>query len=75
MYDLHNLGWSDFQKLCLTVTREILGQTVESFLDTGDGGRDGAFTGTWKTSGQGQFRQPSANIPVDTAGERLLPNG
>lgn len=47
MYDLHNLGWSSFQQLCLTITREILGQTVESFLDTKDGGRDGAFTGTW----------------------------
>lgn len=48
MYDLHNLGWSSFQQLCLTVAREILGQTVESFLDSGDGGRDGAFTGKWK---------------------------
>ena len=26
----------------------VLGQTVESFLDSGDGGRDGAFTGNWK---------------------------
>jgi Restriction endonuclease len=51
MYDLHNLGWSSFQQLCLTITREILGQTVESFLDSADGGRDGAFTGTWKPVG------------------------
>ncbi len=48
MYDLHNLGWNSFQQLCLTITREILGQTVESFLDSSDGGRDGAFTGKWK---------------------------
>src|SRR3954471_17775843 len=48
MYDLHTLGWSGFQQLCLTITREILGQTVESFLDTADGGRDGAFAGDWK---------------------------
>jgi hypothetical protein len=48
MYDLYSLGWHSFQQLCLTVTREILGQTVESFLDTADGGRDGAFAGTWK---------------------------
>ena len=34
MYDLYSLGWHSFQQLCLTVTREILGQTVESFLDT-----------------------------------------
>jgi hypothetical protein len=52
MYDLHALGWSSFQQLCLTIVREILGQTVESFLDSGDGGRDGAFTGTWRATGQ-----------------------
>ena len=51
MYDLHTLGWSSFQQLCLTVTRHVLGQTVESFLDSQDGGRDGAFTGTWKRAG------------------------
>jgi hypothetical protein len=48
MYDLHKLGWHSFQQLCLTVIREILGQTVEGFLDSNDGGRDGAFTGKWK---------------------------
>jgi hypothetical protein len=47
MYDLHNLGWHSFQQLCLTVAREIFGQTVESFLDSVDAGRDGAFAGTW----------------------------
>lgn len=52
MFDLHNLGWSSFQQLCLTITREILGQTVESFLDSADGGRDGAFAGTWRVSEQ-----------------------
>lgn len=52
MYDLHNLGWNSFQQLCLTITREILGQTAESFLDSGDGGRDGAFAGSWKATGQ-----------------------
>lgn len=59
MFALHNLGWSSFQQLCLTITREVLGQTVESFLDSGDGGRDGAFAGTWRSVGQeylsGQF--------------------
>src|SRR5271170_4324090 len=48
MYDLHILGWHSFQQLCLTITREILGQTVESFLDSSDAGKDGAFAGTWK---------------------------
>jgi len=47
MYDLHNLGWHSFQQLCLTITREIFGQTVESFLDSSDAGRDGAFAGVW----------------------------
>lgn len=51
MFDLHSLGWHSFQQLCLTVCREVLGQTVESFLDTNDGGRDGAFSGTWKPVG------------------------
>jgi hypothetical protein len=50
MYDLHSLGWHSFQQLCLTITREILGQTVEAFLDSGDGGRDGAFAGVWTPS-------------------------
>ena len=52
MYQLHNLGWNGFQRLCLTVTREILGQTVGSFLDSHDGGRDGAFAGMWRDIGQ-----------------------
>ena len=51
MYDLHSLGWHSFQQLCLAVAREVLGQTVESFLDSNDGGRDGAFTGTWTPQG------------------------
>ena len=59
MYDLHKLGWESFQRLCLTVTREILGQTVASFLNSHDGGKDGAFAGTWIGNGaedlSGQF--------------------
>ncbi|MCP5348594.1 MAG: hypothetical protein H7A04_17215 [Pseudomonadales bacterium] len=47
MYNLHHLGWHSFQQLCLTIAREILGQTVQSFLDTNDAGRDGAFAGSW----------------------------
>jgi len=50
MYDLHILGWHSFQQLCLTITREIFGQTVESFLDSSDAGKDGAFAGTWVPS-------------------------
>src|SRR5436309_1954224 len=47
MYDLHSLGWHSFQQLCLSVTREVFGQMVESFLASADAGRDGAFSGTW----------------------------
>jgi len=47
MYDLHRLGWNSFQQLCLTIVREVLGQTVQSFLDSNDAGRDGAFAGSW----------------------------
>ena len=61
MYALHTLGWNDFQRLCLSITREILGQTVESFLDSHDGGRDGAFTGTWKQTG---FENLSGNFVI-----------
>ena len=51
MYELHNLGWHSFQQLCLSITREILGQTVESFLDSSDAGKDGGFAGTWVPCG------------------------
>jgi hypothetical protein len=47
-FDLHRLGWHDFQQVCHTIAREVLGQTVEAFLPTNDAGRDGAFTGTWR---------------------------
>lgn len=50
MYDLHRLGWNSFQQLCLTIAREVLGQTVQSFLDSNDAGRDGAFTGNWTSA-------------------------
>ena len=50
MYDLHRLGWNSFQQLCLTIAREVLGQTVQSFLDSNDAGRDGAFAGSWASS-------------------------
>lgn len=47
MYELHHLGWNSFQQLCQTICREVLGQTVESFLDSNDAGKDGAFAGSW----------------------------
>lgn len=55
MYDLHRLGWNSFQQLCLTIAREVLGQTVQSFLDSNDAGRDGAFAGSWTPSSGQHF--------------------
>lgn len=59
MYELHRLGWHSFQQLCHTIAKEVLGQSVESFLDSNDGGRDGAFAGHWSPTANenltGQF--------------------
>lgn len=49
-YELHSLGWNAFQKLCATITTEIWGQTIQTFFNSHDGGRDGAFFGTWSNS-------------------------
>jgi hypothetical protein len=49
-YELHSLGWKAFQDLCASITAEVLGQTVQVFLLSKDGGRDGAFQGNWKSS-------------------------
>lgn len=46
-YELHSLGWKAFQQLCVTVISEVWGQHVQSFFDSRDGGRDGAFYGAW----------------------------
>lgn len=58
-YDLHLLGWHSFQQLCMAVVSIVLGQTVETFLEGNDGGRDGGFTGRWSAglneSYEGEF--------------------
>lgn len=46
-FELHTLGWRAFQDLCAAVLREVWGQSVQPFADSRDGGRDGAFYGTW----------------------------
>lgn len=46
-YQLETLGWKAFQDLCATILAEVLGQTFETFAPGNDGGRDGAFRGTW----------------------------
>jgi energy-coupling factor transporter ATP-binding protein EcfA2 len=52
---MHLLGWSSFQQLCLTIVREILGQTTESYLDSNDAGQDGAFAGNWVAAATENF--------------------
>lgn len=54
-FALHQLGWADFQSLCHTIARETLGQTVVGYLDGADGGRDGAFFGSWAPTGAETF--------------------
>lgn len=46
-FDLHSLGWKAFQDLCLAIAEEVLKRPVETFLSSHDGGRDGAFIGSW----------------------------
>ena len=77
MYDLHKLGWHSFQQLCHTIGGEILGQTLESFADSNDGGRDGAFRGAWNP-GRHEDLQGSFVIQCKftaKADGRLTPSG
>ena len=52
-FELHTLGWRAFQDLCAAVMRTVLGQEVHAFADSNDGGRDGAFYGTWHNAPSG----------------------
>ncbi|MFG2409086.1 hypothetical protein ACGFR8_33020 [Streptomyces brevispora] len=46
-FALHTLGWRAFQDLCAAVLRQVWGQSVQTFADSNDAGRDGAFYGVW----------------------------
>lgn len=50
-FNYASLGWKAFQDLCVTVATEMFGMTVETFLPTRDGGRDGAFQGRLPVDG------------------------
>lgn len=54
-FELQSLGWKAFQSLCHAVTSEVLGQSVQAFHASRDGGRDGAFHGLWKNSPLGEL--------------------
>lgn len=47
-WQLERLGWRAFQDLTIMILSTIFGQSVESFEDGNDEGRDGSFTGVWK---------------------------
>lgn len=49
-FALHTLGWKAFQDLAVAVASEVLERPVQTFLPANDGGRDGAFWGTWPGS-------------------------
>lgn len=49
-FDLSRLGWKAFQDLACAVAADVLKRPVQSFLDSNDGGRDGAFIGKWQDS-------------------------
>lgn len=49
-YDLNRLGWKAFQDLACAVTAEVLDRPIQTFLSSNDGGRDGAFVGTWESA-------------------------
>lgn len=68
-YELHSLGWKAFQGLCETIIGEIHGQTIQSFFDSHDGGRDGAFHGTWKPK-QGESFQGAFTVQCKFTGKR-----
>jgi len=68
-YELHSLGWKAFQDLCITITSEIWGQTIQSFFDSHDGGRDGAFYGTWNTK-QGESFQGAFTVQCKFTAKR-----
>ena len=55
-YELHSLGWKAFQELCATIMRELMGQHVQQFFDSRDGGRDGAFNGEWRPVKGARYR-------------------
>lgn len=42
-YNLHQLGWKNFENLCGLIMQNVLGPTYTPFADGRDGGRDGFF--------------------------------
>ncbi len=79
-YNLTKLGWKAFQDLATAVATEILKRPVQTFLGSNDGGRDGAFLGTWdsgdgtpvKSTVQCKFLgKPGANLSLSQLKKEL----
>jgi hypothetical protein len=79
-FDLTKLGWKAFQDLATAVAAEVLKRPVQTFLGSNDGGRDGAFLGTWtrddgqsvKSTLQCKFiAKPGANLTLANLKEEL----
>ncbi|GAA0428946.1 hypothetical protein GCM10008983_01590 [Lentibacillus halophilus] len=45
-YNLHRLGWKNFENLCGHIMQNVLGSTYTPFSEGKDGGRDGFFEGS-----------------------------
>lgn len=68
-FDLHKLGWKAFEDLVGCVLRATMGQTYQSFSEGADGGRDGAFYGSWKPKAGGELYSGSFAVQCKYTGK------
>lgn len=61
-FDLYKLGWKAFEDLISCILKETLGQTFQVFSDGVDGGRDGAFYGSWSETSSGEIMNGSFTV-------------
>ncbi|MDE8815288.1 hypothetical protein P0C24_15255 [Citrobacter freundii] len=61
-FDLYKLGWKAFEDLVSCILKETLGQTFQVFSDGVDGGRDGAFYGSWSETSSGEIMNGSFTV-------------
>lgn len=54
-YELHTLGWQNFEDLVTVILQEVMVQTAHKFADGPDGGRDAAFHVAWRGSDPGSL--------------------
>ena len=71
-YELHSLGWKAFQNLSSTIMSEIWGQTIQTFFDSQDGGRDGAFNGEWESNNENYSGTFTAQCKFTAKPETLI---